>query len=277
MAELLGLNATSPDLLLSEKYPSDKIRTWLRGDNSRIKNNAEFKKSTPPGRGSRIIDITDNNWFINNYTRPISKNLHLATVGSYSENGLASSCYHNNLAILENILSHTNDSGVVAVDMVAGTDTFASTLYAQFDMLVFAVEPTVRGLKVLDDYLRLAEAGGVADRVVVVANKVDDKDDEEFVRKYAGKRFMGSIYRSQHLHNVDKGRESLDFDKLENISKDVFVELSRRLESIAIPAQDRLPKLWEIHKIYIGQDYVKKRFGDLTDQIDDEFKYDDAK
>ena len=113
MAELLGLNATSSDLLLSETYPSDKIRTWLRGDNSRIKNNAEFKKSTPPGRGSRIIDITDNNWFINNYTRPISKNLHLATVGSYSENGLASSCYHNNLAILENILSHTNDSGVV--------------------------------------------------------------------------------------------------------------------------------------------------------------------
>ncbi len=36
-----------------------------------------------------------------------------------------------------------------------------------------------------------------------------------------------------------------------------LMELSRRLESIAIPAQDRLPKLWEIHKIYVGQDYVK--------------------
>ena len=274
MAELFGIEKTPTTLLLSEKAPSDAIRTYLRGSNSRITSNAAFKKSTPPGQGSHIISLTNpDDWFMQTFSRSVTDTLSLATVGSYSEDGLASSCYHNNLAILENVLSHTNDDGTVIVDMVAGTDAFASTLYAQFDVLVFVVEPTKRGLAVLEDYLRLAEAGGVADRVLVMVNKVDDEDDELFVSERFGDRYVGALSRSKHLAAVDKGRESLNVDSMSEADNATLAAIADRAERLAIPAQKRLPKLWDIHEVYVGQGYVKDRFGDLTTQIDRHFTY----
>lgn len=273
MAELLGASTHDTDTLISEKEPSAAIRTYLRGTNPRIDSNDAFKKSTPPGSGSNLIDITDASWFMRKYGARVSKNLALVTVGSYSEDGIASSCYHNNLAILENVLSHTRDAGTVAVDMVAGTDAFASTLFAQFDALVFVVEPTKRGLSVLKDYVRLAGAGGVADRVLVVANKVEDDDDEAYVKSIAGKRYVGALSRSTHLRAVDKGRERLDIGSLSAHDQDVFTRIAARCEELTISAQQRLPSLWKLHKTYVGQEYIVRRFGDLTSQIDPDYIY----
>jgi CO dehydrogenase maturation factor len=275
MAELLGIESTPKSLLLSEKQPSKEIRTFLRGENQRVSSNEVFKKSTPPGRGSNLINVSSaSDWFMQNYTFSVTDNLLLATVGSYSEDGLASSCYHNNLSILENILSHTQDEGSVVVDMVAGTDAFASTLYAQFDALIFVAEPTRRGLAVLSDYLRLAEAGGVADRVMVVANKVDSDDDRVFVQDVVRDRFIGSISRSGHLAEVDKGRASLSVDNMSQDDRVVFENIAKRSEDLVVPSQQRLEKLWRIHEVYVGQGYIKNRFGDLRSQIDTEFRYD---
>lgn len=274
MAELLGAGRPSKDKLLSEKQPSDTIRTYLRGSNQRITSNAAFKKSTPPGKGSNIISVAQkDDWFMRTFTHSVSDTLSLATVGSYSEEGIASSCYHNNLAILENVLSHSNDSGAIVVDMVAGTDAFASTLFAQFDALVFVVEPTKRGLAVLDDYLRLAEAGGVKDRVLVIANKVDDEDDEAFVQERCAGGYIGALHRSKHLASVDKGREALDVDKMSSSAIQTLNDLADRVQQMAIPSQQRLSALWDIHKVYVGQGYVRDRFGDLTGQIDVDFSY----
>ncbi len=274
MAELLNVPGVPSDILLSEKVPSGLIRNYLRGSNARITSEGAFKKSTPPGRGSKTITITDSDdWFMKKFCRPVSENLSLATVGSYSEEGIASSCYHNNLSILENILSHTNDSGTVIVDMVAGTDAFASTLFAQFDALVFVVEPTKRGLAVLDDYLRLAKAGGVDERVLVVANKVNDSDDVEYVRTQVGDRLVGYMPRSKHLASVDKGTQLLDVDKMEAEAVDALEAIAKKANEMFLPAQSRLPMLWDIHKTYVSQAYVRDRFGDLTTQIDTQFQY----
>lgn len=121
MAELLGSGDHDVNTLISEIAPSNEIRSYLRGNNNQIASNEAFKKSTPFGSGSNLINITDSNdWLIERYSVTISDTLRLMTVGSYSEAGIASSCYHNNLAILENVLSHTRDNGTIIVDMVAG-------------------------------------------------------------------------------------------------------------------------------------------------------------
>lgn len=274
MAELLGVGQPSSDKLISEKQPSDAIRTHLRGTNPRIDSNDAFKKSTPPGRGSNLVSLADpRDWLVSRYSVPVTGSLRLMTVGSYSESGLASSCYHNNLAILENVLSHARDGGMAIVDMVAGTDAFASTLFAQFDALVFVVEPTRRGLAVLEDYIKLAEAGGVADRLLVIANKVEDADDEAYVQAKVGSRYVGFVSRSPHLRAVDKGSQTLDFDKLSLSDQETFAAVAHRAEEMVISAQERLPSLWRLHEIYTGQGYVVQRFGDLSTQIDPDFSY----
>lgn len=274
MAELLTGEQPNPSLLISEKTPSAAIRRHLIGDNTRIKNTDHFKKSTPPGQGSQLIDVANSqDWFMRHYATFVSNNLSLAAVGSYSEAGVASSCYHNNLSILENILSHTIDSGTIVADMVAGTDAFASTLFSQFDMLVFVVEPTSRSISVLHQYIRLATHAGVDEKLYIIANKIEDEDDMQFIRESITQPIIGTMSRSSHLLNVDKGREKLDVTQLHSSDQIVFATLAKTLQKVAKPNQSRLPGLWELHKIYVNQPFVKDRFGDLSSQIDSSFTY----
>jgi len=275
MAELLRGERPAKELLISEKAPSEAVRTYLRGTNARIETNAHFKKSTPPGSGSNLIDITNpSDWFTRQFAQDVTDNLKLVTVGSYSEEGVASSCYHNNLSVLENVLTHTVDHGTLVVDMVAGTDAFASTLFAQFDMLVFVVEPTTRSVAVFEQYKHLAEHAGVANILHVVANKVEDDDDRAFIESAVGKNVLvGEMSRSAHLLTVDKGRERLNVDSLDMHDRHVFERLSGLLTETAVPSQSRLETLWKLHEIYVNQGFVRDRFGDLTTQIDPSFRY----
>lgn len=275
MAELLSGERPHKDTLISEKVPSGEIRTYLRGMNPRITSNNHFKKTTPPGSGSNLIDITDpNDWVINHHATRLHRNLALMTVGSYSEEGVASSCYHNNLSVLENVLTHTVDHGVIVTDMVAGTDAFANTLFSQFDMLVFVVEPTTRSVAVLEQYQRLANHTGISDKLFVIANKVEDDDDYDFIKRSVGESaLLGRLSRSKHLLAVDKGREALDYDRLDAEDKTVFDAIMHELPARSVSSQSRLPYLWELHRTYVNQGFVKDRFGDLTSQVDREFQY----
>lgn len=275
MTELLAKNTPKKELLISEKQPSEELRTYLRGKNARIKSNAHFKKSTPPGEGSNLIDITKpNDWFMQHFAQKITPHLSAVTVGSYSEDGIASSCYHNNLAVLENVLSHTIDEGVIVVDMVAGTDAFASTLYAQFDLLIFVAEPTQRSLSVFKQYDTLAQHANVRDKLFVVANKTEDEDDARFIEEIVRKeKLVAGMSRSKHLIQVDKGREELNIDNLDKKDQEVFEKIEALLKKNKASSQERLKHLWDIHKIYVSQGFVKDRFGDLTTQIDPSFTY----
>ena len=266
-----------PEDFLSEKTNSEKIREYLRGENFKIRELSHFRKSTPPANGSKLIDITDkNDEFISNFTHKISKSLNLAAVGTYSEDGISSSCYHNNLAISENILSHTiNNSGILCVDMVAGTDAFASTLFAQFDALILVVEPTRRGIEVFEQYKKLAKSAGIENCLKVVGNKVEDEFDSQFLRENLGDFWLGNINNSKYLRRVDKGFEKLSFEKLEPenllIFENIFNFLKTNFEKIT--DKERLEKLWRAHEVYSSQDFVKRAVGDISDQIDKDFCY----
>lgn len=273
MAELYAVKPTK-DMLISEKLPSKKLKEYLKGSNVRIKSLDHFKKSTPPGTGSRLINVThSDDWFMSNFTCGISDTLRLAVVGTYSEDGIASSCYHNNLAILENTLSHTTDAGLIVVDMVAGTDAFASTLFAQFDALFFVAEPTTRSLAVYEQYEKLAQKGGVVERLFVVGNKIDADDDIAFIKDVVGDKLVANLSRSQHIAMVDKGRTALDASRLEESDLAALDTVKNIADTHAMSAQERLPILWRLHEKYVGQGYIKERFGDITDQIDKSFVY----
>ena len=277
MAELLKVTGNPASMMISERQPSSELKKHLKGTNERIASIDHFKKSTPPGAGSNLINISDeNDWFMNRFSRVSSPTLSLATVGTYSEEGIASSCYHNNLAILENTLSHMTDDGIAVVDMVAGTDAFASTLFAQFDVLFFVAEPTARSLAVFDQYKALATKGDVLDRLYVVGNKIDDIDDEEFIRKAVGDRYVASISRSSQILNVDKGRASLDASSMSGADIAALNKIELVAREHATSAQSRLELLWKLHKVYVQQSYIIERFGDLTAQIDPSFKYPSA-
>ena len=277
MAELLGVTGNPASMMISEKQPSSELKAHLRGTNERIASIDHFKKSTPPGAGSNLINITDeNDWFMKRFSRTSSSTLSLATVGTYSEEGIASSCYHNNLAILENTLSHMTDDGITVVDMVAGTDAFASTLFAQFDVLFFVAEPTARSLAVFDQYKNLATKGNVLDRLYVVGNKIDDIDDEEYIQQAAGDRYVASISRSPQILNVDKGRASLDASSMSEADIAALSKMELVAKKHVTPAQSRLELLWKLHRVYVQQAYITERFGDLTTQIDPNFIYPSA-
>ena len=152
LAPLIGYgHMVDTELHISNPGNIRGIRTILKGSNSKIENIAHFRKSTPPGSGSYLIQLNDpTDQVVSRYTIGSSE-ARLMIVGSYGTEGIGVSCYHNNLAILENILSHLADeAGVVVADMVAGTDSFASTLHAQFDLMVLSVEPTRRGIEVFN-------------------------------------------------------------------------------------------------------------------------------
>ena len=273
MAELLGIDTTSRPLL-SEKQPSEQIRDWLRGSNTRIPSNSHFKKTTPPSSESRLIrPNASDDWFIQKFSSVVSPRLRLVTVGSYSEDGIASSCYHNNLAILENVLTHTVDDATIVADMVAGTDAFASTLFAQFDALILAVEPTRRSLAVFTQYEQLAAAGGVESSLRAVGNKVAGSEDEQFLRENLGSSYIGSISHLSHIGRVDKGQEQLDVEQLDDVSRQTLQHIEAFARKQTIPMQQRLTHIWNLHKTYVAQAFVRERFGDLTSQIDTTFTY----
>ena len=157
LGSLLGFEIALPvEKHISHPAAATAIKKYLKGKNGRIKEAAHFRKTTPPTADSGFIFLTDSNNPILKEFGVGDEKLRMLAVGTYDTEEIGASCYHNNLSILENILSHLVDTeGVVVADMVAGVDAFANTLHAQFDMLVLTVEPTKRGVEVFAQYKNL--------------------------------------------------------------------------------------------------------------------------
>jgi len=275
LSHLLGFKDVSKLKALSSDETVKKIKEFLKGKNEKIQSLGHFKKSTPPTRNSNLVHLEDkDNFIFKNYSLK-KDNLFLSIVGTYEKEKIGQSCYHNNLSILENVLSHSIDkNSYFVVDMVAGIDAFANTLHAQFDVLLLVVEPTVKSIEVFKQYKELAERSGVYDRVCIVGNKVrEDKDVKFILSNIDTDKFVGYIGESEHIRNVDRGEDSLDYKRLEAENKVTLQNLFLKISKIAPDANVRLQHLYELHKKYVAQDYVKERFGDLTNQIDINFKY----
>ncbi len=275
LGPLLGLPEAPAASHISHPEAAASLKTHLKGDNERIASLGAFRKTTPPTRDSRFVVLGDEADPLLARFAAGAPGFRLLTVGTYEEERIGASCYHNNLSVLENLLTHLVDApGVLVCDMVAGTDAFASTLHAQFDVLALVVEPTRRGLEVYGQYAALAAAAGVADRLAVIGNKVRGGEDEAFLRAaIPAARFLGVMGDAAELRRLDREGGAVDLARMEPEHVGWLPALFARLAARPADPDERYRQLLALHRTYVAQASIIERFGDLTTQIDPGFDY----
>ncbi|MEV7041337.1 ATP-binding protein [Amycolatopsis sp. NPDC051061] len=180
------------------------IKDYLRGENPRIADAASMIKTTPPGRGSRLVRPFEDNPVFDACFRQLG-GVRLGVTGQFDEDDLGVKCYHSKVGAAELLLNHLVDveGEYVVMDMTAGADAFASGLFTRFDVTFLVCEPTVRSVGVYRQYADYARDYGV--RLVVVGNKVTDADDVEFLQDQVGGALLGWMSASRHVRAAERG------------------------------------------------------------------------
>jgi CO dehydrogenase maturation factor len=274
VSSLLGMKR-NPDLALSEQDNAKQIRKYLKGQNNKIKNYKHIVKTTPPGIGSNLITLQDENDIIKKFSQKISDNSYYMFVGTYTSEEIGTACYHTNLAVFENILSHSvlkKDEWIVA-DMVAGTDAFSNTLHAQFDAIILVIEPTPEGVSVYEQYTKLASDAGVDKNLYVIGNKIEDETDLSYLKQKVGDRLLGGFTLKKEIKQARQKDLPLNINILSNNEQNLLKSIIDLEEKKGVDHERKLRMLHELHKKYVAQDYIINEHGDITSQIDVLFQY----
>jgi CO dehydrogenase maturation factor len=214
------------------------LKEWLRGDNPRLPDAGSMIKTTPPGRGSRLLRVVEDNPVYDAAVREVVPGVRLGLAGAFDDADLGVACFHAKTGAVELLLGHLLDGPdeYVVVDMTAGADAFASGLFTRFDLTVLVCEPTERAVGVVRQYAGYARDFGV--RLGVVGNKIADPDDEAFLRSsLSGSEveLLGVVGTSFHVRAGDRGGDRA-IAGLEPANADVIDAVRAALD--AIP-QDR--------------------------------------
>jgi CO dehydrogenase maturation factor len=250
LPELFGFKeSVSPDMYISNNEVTATIKKYLIGNNPNIKDIIDLRKTTLPNEYSNSIDINNLDTSILKDYLVKKDNLNLAIVGTYEDERIGKSCYHGNLVVFENILNHLVDTdGYVVTDMVAGVDAFANTLHAQFDVLALIVEPTKRSIEVFEHYNHLAKEGGVYKNLFVIANKIRNESDKNFILEHIPeKQFIGFFNESEYLREIERTSSSLDISKLESENVKLLDKIKEVLETNAEDTKDRFSRIQKLH------------------------------
>lgn len=185
------------------------IKEYLRGSNPRIASSDTMIKTTPPGEGSRLLRVREDNPVYEACARPVvldDGGIRLMATGPFTESDLGVACYHSKVGAVELCLNHLVDGAdeYVVVDMTAGSDSFASGMFTRFDMTFLVAEPTRKGISVYRQYKEYARDFGVA--LKVVGNKVQGEDDVEFLRAEVGDDLLVTVGHSDWVRAMEKGR-----------------------------------------------------------------------
>lgn len=246
-----------------------EIKDYLRGDNPRISSAAAMVKTTPPGRGSRLLRVggTDpfhQDWSVN------AGGVRLLATGPFAEEDLGVSCYHSKTGAVELYLNHLVDTEdeYVVVDMTAGADCFASGLFTRFDLTFLVAEPTLRGVSVHRQYRDYADGHDVA--IAVVGNKVTGPGDEEFLREHIGADLLGCFGSSAYVRAAEQGRFA-DIDELEPEGRKTLDRLREAVDTRAKNWTAYQDQAAEFHRRNADA-WASAAVGeDLTAQIDPDF------
>ena len=201
LAQALGHDGTPPRPLGVDLA---WLKDHLRGDNPRIATADAMIKTTPPGRGSRLLDLSADDAVLRRFATRIGGVQHLAA-GEFDESDIGVSCFHAKTGAVELYLNHLVDGPgeYVVVDMTAGADAFASGLFTRFDLTVLVCEPTRRGVGVYRQYAELAAGHGVALRVL--GNKVAEPADVDYLRDRVGDGLLGWLVQSCWVRAAERG------------------------------------------------------------------------
>ncbi|WP_344264244.1 ATP-binding protein [Streptomyces sodiiphilus] len=185
------------------------IKEYLRGENPRITSAESMIKTTPPGEGSRLLRLDEDNPVFGECAHTVELEdgvVRLLVTGPFTEADLGVACYHSKTGAVELCLNHLVDGRdeYVVVDMTAGSDSFASGMFTRFDMTFLVAEPTRKGVSVYRQYREYARDFGVA--LKVVGNKVQSAEDVEFLRSEAGEDLLAVFGHSDWVRTLERGR-----------------------------------------------------------------------
>ncbi|WP_333768163.1 ATP-binding protein [Streptomyces sp. IBSBF 2435] len=187
-----------------------QIKEYLRGANPRISSAEAMIKTTPPGSGSRLLRLTEDDDPVHTAcARTVALDdgaVRLMVTGPFSESDLGVACYHSKVGAVELYLNHLVDGrdDYLVVDMTAGSDSFASGMFTRFDVTFLVAEPTRKGVAVYRQYRDYARDFGVA--LAVIGNKVQGEDDLAFLRAEVGDDLLVTVGHSDWVRAVEKGR-----------------------------------------------------------------------
>ncbi|MBE3558177.1 MAG: ATP-binding protein [Ktedonobacteraceae bacterium] len=249
----------------------ERIKEYLRGDNPRIHAASSMVKTTPPGRGSRLLHIGETNPIFSYFARSV-QGMQLMVTGPFGQDDLGLKCYHAKVGAVELLLNHLLDGEreYVVVDMTAGADSFASGLFTRFDLTFAVVEPTHKSLSVYQQYIAYARDYDV--RVKVIGNKVEGKDDLAFLHEQGGDALLTWLEHSSYVRSLEKGRH-LPLSHLE--------EQNMHALSLIQQETDNCQKDWEKFYRQAVEFHRKNALAwantatgeDLTAQIDPDYRY----
>jgi CO dehydrogenase maturation factor len=244
-----------------------EIKDYLRGDNPLIRDAASMVKTTPPGRGSRLIRL-DDPFFPSCQVEGVT----LMVTGPFDEDDLGVACYHSKIGAVELYLNHLVDGPgeYAVVDMTAGADSFASGLFTRFDLTYLVAEPTLQGVGVYRQYRDYAADYDV--RVAVVGNKVQSPGDVDFLRRHVGDDLLTWLVHSPAVRAMEQGR-AFTLDDLEPANRRALATLLDHL--------DAQPKDWEKFGRQAAEFHLRNALAwanratgeDLVAQIDPGFVY----
>ena len=116
--------------------------------------------------------------------------------------------------MLKRIISHLmlRSTDVVVLDMEAGLEHLGRGTTSGMDQFIVVIEPGARSVQTYKNVKRLAEDLGVK-QVRVVANKVRNQEDEEFVKsRIPAEDLLGFIHYNTEVMDADRqGKSPYDF------------------------------------------------------------------
>ncbi|MHC0431986.1 ATP-binding protein [Streptomyces sp. O3] len=251
------------------------IKDYLRGGNPRIASAETMIKTTPPGAGSRLLRVREENPVYAACGRAVELDggaVRLMVTGPFTEADLGVACYHSKVGAVELCLNHLVDGRgeFVVVDMTAGSDSFASGMFTRFDMTFLVAEPTRKGVSVYRQYKEYARDFGVA--LAVVGNKVQGQDDIDFLRAEVGDDLLLTVGHSDWVRAMEKGRPPR-FELLEPRNREALATMAAAADA-SYERRD-----WERYTRQMVHFHLKNAAGwgnaktgaDLADQVDPDF------
>ncbi|MGR6974894.1 ATP-binding protein [Streptomyces cynarae] len=269
LAYALGLDEDELFAAPSLSARTGEIKDYLRGTNPRIPSRDAMVKTTPPGRGSRLLRLLGEDEVHSRHVQEIG-GVPLMVTGAFEESDLGVACYHSKLGAVELYLNHLVDGPgeYVVVDMTAGADAFASGLFTRFDMTFLVVEPTRKSVSVYRQYRDHAAEFGIP--VAVVGNKVTGEDDLLFLKEHVGDDLLTYCVQSSYVRAHEQGRGHGELEPHNTRTLDQLRE-----------AVDARPKDWTIFQKHAVEFHLRNATAwaneatgqDLAAQVDPDFRH----
>ena len=187
----LGLSQEEVDRIV----PISKMRTLVEERTGATAANKFFKLNP------YVADIPDT------FSKDIN-GVKLLVMGTVDVGG--SGCVCPEHVMLKSILSSLTyrKGDVVIMDMEAGLEHLGRGTAMNMDQFIVVIEPGARSVQTYHNVKRLASDLGVK-RVRVVANKVRDERDEEFVKKsIPAEDLLGIVHYNTEVIDADRNGES---------------------------------------------------------------------